>query len=78
LLKARDFRKSTVLEALGSDAGSGDESQTLEDALKAEEAREASKIRARIEKLCAVKFLKLCKSQRATINGILVSNLGPI
>jgi hypothetical protein len=78
LLKARDFRKTTVLEALGSDAGSDDESQIIEDALKAEEAKETSKIHAQIEKLCAVKFLELCKSQRATINGILVRKLGTI
>jgi hypothetical protein len=66
------------MEALESDADSGDDYQTLEDALKVEEAREASKIHARIEKLCAVKFLKLCKSQRATINAILVRNLATI
>ena len=66
------------MEALGSDAGSDDESPILEDALKAEEAKETSKILARIEKLCAVKFLKLCKSQRASINGILVRELGTI
>ncbi len=66
------------MEALGSDADSDDESQILEDALKAEEAKEESKIHARIEKLCAVKFLKLCKSQRAAINGILVRNLGTV
>jgi hypothetical protein len=64
------------LEALGSDAGSDDESQTLEVALVVEEAKVASEIDARIEGLCAVKFLEFCKSQRATINGILVRKLG--
>ena len=66
------------MEAFGSDAGPDDESQIIEDALKAEEAKETSKIHARIEKLCAVKFLELCKSQRGTINGILVRKLGKI
>jgi hypothetical protein len=66
------------MEALGSDSGSDDESQITEDVLKAEEAKETSKIHARIEKLCAVKFLKFCKSQRSAINGILVRKLGTI
>jgi hypothetical protein len=74
--QARERRLAIDLEALGSDAGSAEDSQSADEDLRAKvEEKWTAKLIERMEKLSAAKFLALCNEKRATVTSIWVRDL---